>query len=407
MNFDASRSGKAFKDNHFARVFSFPRKIFCKSQVMRRGLTGFFIAMMLVSFAFAVRAVDCAICGKEIQGGGFLITDPSTGQQIMVCSNCAVLPRCYICGLPAKDGVQLPDGRWLCAKDAKTAVLDADDVRHIFWEVRDDMDKQYSRFTSFPTNIDVSAIDRVDVDSMFQVMGNDFESPNLLGVTQKISTNDATRYKIGLLTGQPQDRLEEVCAHELSHAWVWENVPEERHSRLARDAEEGFCEMDGYLYSDSKGDEDEKKRVLANAYTRGQVKLFVEAEQEYGYEQILDWMKYGEDPILEEGHLDVIRDVKVPAGAATAHAAIARPQSSSATAIVHPSVPTTIELQGIMGGSMPSAIINGHSFFVGDEWKVPVGSAKENIRCLAITQTKVKIQDVDSGKVTELDLPAH
>ena len=198
-----------------------------------------------------------------------------------------------------------------------------------------------------------------------------------------------------------------MCAHELSHAWVGENVPEERHSRLARDAEEGFCEMDGYLYADSKGDEAEKKRVLANAYTRGQVKLFIEAEQQYGYEQILDWMKYGEDPILEEGHLEVVRDVKIPAGAVPAHAASARPQSSSPTAAVHASAPKAIELQGIMWGGMPSAVINGHAFFVGDEWKVQVGPAKENIRCLAITQTKVKIQDVDSGKVTELNLPAH
>ncbi len=374
---------------------------------MRRGLTGFFIALFLAAFALAACADDCAICGKPIEGKIYLMTDDVTGKQVEVCSNCIKLPLCFICGLPAKDGTQLPDGRWLCQRCAKTAVLDADDVGHIFWEARDDMDKKYSRFTAFPTNIDVTVIDRVDVDSMFQVMGNDFESPDVLGVTQKISTNGAARYRIGLLTGQPMNQLGEVCAHELSHAWVWENVPQERHDRLARDAEEGFCEMDGYLYADSKGDEDEKKRVLANAYTRGQVKLFVEAEQQYGYEQILDWMKYGEDAELEEGHLEEVRDVKIPAGVISARAAITQPESSSLTARVHAVAPTTIELQGIMWGSMPSAIINGHSFFVGDEWKVQVGSAKENIRCLAITQTKVKIQDVDSGRVQELDLPSH
>ncbi len=374
---------------------------------MQRGLTGFFIVMMLICFAFAAQALDCAICGKEIQGTVFRVTDNVTGETLLICSNCEVLPRCFICGLPVKDGVQLPDGRWLCQRDAKTAVLDADDAQRIFWEVREDMDKQYSRFTSFPTNIDVRVIDRVDVDSMYQVMGNDFESPNMLGVTQPVTTDGTKRYKIGLLTGQPMNQLGEVCAHELSHAWVGENVPEERHDRLARDAEEGFCEMNGYLYADSQGDEEEKKRVLANTYTRGQVKLFVEAEQEYGYEQILDWMKYGEDPILEEGHLDVIRDVKIPAGIASARAAIARPEKFSPTAVAHVSAPKTLELQGIMWGSMPSAIINGHSFFVGDESKVHVGPVEETIRCVAITQTIVKIQNVDSGKVTELNLPAH
>jgi len=73
----------------------------------------------------------CAICGKPIYGGTIAVmTDKVTGEKKEVCSDCLKLPTCSICGMPVKDGgIQLPDGRWLCARDAKTVVLDADDIK--------------------------------------------------------------------------------------------------------------------------------------------------------------------------------------------------------------------------------------------------------------------------------------
>ena len=358
-------------------------------------------AVLFASIVFTVQADNCAICGQPINGEIYLMTDKVTGQQVEVCSNCMQLPKCFICGLPAKDGTELPDGRWLCQRDAKTAVLDVDDVRSIFADVHEDLDKMYARFTTFPTNIDVSVIDRIDVDTMFQQVGNSFESPDVLGITQPITTNGVKRYRIALLTGQPVAQMREVCAHELSHAWVGENVPEERHARIDRDTEEGFCEMMGYLLVDSEGEEEEKKRVLENAYTRGQVQLFVAAEQEYGFDEVLDWMQYGVEGRLEEGHLDEIRDVKMPTSNFTA--AYAARTITAAPAVT---APATLRLQGIMWGSEPSAIINGRSFFKGDEFKVPVGQEKVTIRCLNIEKNSIRIEDVDTGKEQELDLSA-
>jgi hypothetical protein len=312
------------------------------------------------------------------------------------------LPRCYICGLPVKDGTQLPDGRWLCTRDAQTAVLNPDDILRTFGTAQDDLNKMYSRYTSFPTNVDASVIDQINVDT---VMGNgngngSVENSDVLGYTEPVQSNGQTRYKIGLLTGQSQAQLEEVCAHELSHAWVGENVSPERHSRIERDTEEGFCEMMGYLYVDSKGEEQEKKRVLANAYTRGQVNLFIEAEQQYGFDEILDWMQYGVTSRLEEGHLDEVRDVKMPA---SGHAP--RPTTFTAMASLPPPAPATLELQGIMWGSMPSAIINGHPFFAGDEATVRVGQAKVLVRCITIGKTTVRIKNAETGEERDLRLP--
>jgi hypothetical protein len=361
-----------------------------------RPFKNLFITVLFVCLALGVR-------GDKM----YLMTDQVTGEQVLVSSADLQLPRCFICGLPVKDGgTQLPDGRWLCARDAKTAVMDIDDVQNIFDQVHDDLDAQFARFTSFPTNVYVSVIDRVDVDSMFQLSGNTFESPNVLGVTQpyNISPN-VKRYKISLLTGQPAAQLGEVCAHELSHAWVGENVPPERHARIARDAEEGFCEMMGYLYVQSKGEDAEEQRVMANAYTRGQVKLFVAVEQQYGFESILDWMRYGVDSKLQDGHLDEVRDVQMPDGTTVT----APPTSSAiyARGSLPPPEPATLQVQGIMWGGAPSAIINGQSFFAGDQAKVSVGHVTETIRCLAITQTTVRILDVDNGKQQDLTLAAH
>jgi Protein DA1 len=361
-----------------------------------------FAAVVLAYFACVARADDCAICGQQINGEIYLMTDHVAGQQVKVCGNCIKLPPCFICSLPVKDGVHLSDGRWLCARDAQSAVMDVDTVQRTFGQIHDYLDQLFPRFTSFPTNVDVSVIDRVDVDSMFRLVGNSFESPDVLGVTQPIMTNGVKRYEISLLTGQPLSQLEEVCAHELSHAWVGENVSPERHARIERDAEEGFCEMMGYLVMDAMGEDGEKKRVLANAYTRGQVQLFIAAEQEYGFDEILDWMQYGVTGRLVEGHLDEVRDIKKPADAA-----IARFDARRDVGSLPPPSPSSLQLQGIMWGNMPSAIINGRSFFPGDELKVPVGQTSVTIHCLSITKTAVEIRNLDTGEKEQLNLQSN
>jgi hypothetical protein len=345
----------------------------------------------------------CAVCGQPILGGTiYLVTDKVTGEQKEVCADCLKLPRCYICGLPVKDGTQLLDGRSLCARDAKTVVLKADDARQICDQVKGDLDRLFSRFTVFPANVDISVIDRVDVDSMYSSVGNDFESPDLLGCTHPETVNDKTRYKISLLTGLPLAQLKETCAHEYSHAWVGENVPKERKARLGRDAEEGFCELVGYLLMDSQNEEVGKKRVLQNHYTRGQIDLFIEAEKRYGFDQVLDWMKYGVAAQLEAGHVDQLRDVKMPS---------AKSVSSSPAIYSRTNTPAParaiIKLDGVLWGSRPVAIINGRSFLANDLNPVKVGGTNVNIRCLGIQKTSVRIQNVDSGKEQELSLPVN
>ena len=342
----------------------------------------------------------CAICGQPIQGTVYIATDKVTNEKKLICSDCIRLPRCAICGLPVKEGgVQLPDGRYLCARDARTAVVKADDAERICAQVKDDLDRLFSRFTVFPANVDVSVIDRIDVDSMYNPVGNDFESPNLLGCLHPETVNNATRYKMRLMTGLPLAELKATCAHEYSHAWVGENVPKERRARLGRDAEEGFCELVAYLLMDSQSEKGQKKFILQNHYTRGQIDLFIEAEKRYGFDQVLDWMKYGVAEQLEEGHVDALRDVKMPPAKTVA----VNPATYHNTNPPAPD-PATIKLQGVLWGNQPVAIVNGRSFFARELNQVKIGGTNVTIRCLEIRKKSVRIQNVDSGKEQELSL---
>ena len=320
-------------------------------------LTGLGLTQPLVA-----RGDVCAVCNRPITGDTiYLVTDKVTGEKKEVCADCVKLPSCCICGLPVKDGLQLPDGRYLCARDAKTAVVKADDAKRITAQVKDDLDRLFSRFATFPDNVDVSVIDRIDVDSMFSPGGNDFESPNLLGCIHPETVNQETRYQMRLMTGLPLAELKATCAHEYTHAWVGENVPKERRARLGRDAEEGFCELVAYRLMDAQGEDAQKKFILQNRYTRGQVDLFIEADKQYGFDQVLDWMKYGVDAQLEEGHVDKLRDVHMPAAKSAPGNPVVYSRPNKSTPALA-SAPASLKLDGVLWGSRPVAIINGCSF---------------------------------------------
>src|SRR5205807_9127691 len=100
-------------------------------------------------------------------------------------------------------------------------------------------------------------------------------------------------YHISLLSGMPLAMLQATCAHEYTHAWLNENVSEERSRNLSPDAVEGFCEFIAYSLMDSLNEEIPKKRITSNAYTHGQIHLFIDARERWGFYEVVKWMKYG------------------------------------------------------------------------------------------------------------------
>jgi hypothetical protein len=371
----------------------------------RRWLAGFLLSV-LVGFATPARADadHCAICGSAFGPGKtmYTLTDKVAHEKVFICPACASCPdECYVCGLPVKAKyIRLSDGRFLCARDGKTAVLDESRARETCDEVVENLNRMFWRFLTFPsTNVNVSLVDRVNLYGEFTVVGNDFECPEVLGYIKSQTNHRAFKHSISLMSALPRAEFQATCAHEYSHAWVFENVPPQRRKTLSRDAHEGFCELVAFLLMDSLHEEEQKKIMLRNTYTRGQIDLFIEAEKRFGFNDVLDWMRWGVNPRLNAANLDDVRNVEMP-----------RPRTDPATKITfyveQPTpVPDTLLLKGISSSkSQPLALINDHTFAAGESAKVRVGATNMLVRCLTVGGHSARIQVVDSGREMELQL---
>jgi hypothetical protein len=359
-------------------------------------------------------ADNCAVCGEPLERVAYFFQDKVAGDKKELCEKCALLTKiCYLCGLPVKEDFQeLSDGRILCARDVKSVVLDGEEAQQIWREVKEAVERQFLRFITFPEKVTVEPLDRVDLLAMFKVPGNDSVCPNVWGCTQRRvdAAGRGASYKISLLRGLPAPVLKATCAHELTHTWISENVPANRKRRLDQDAIEGFCELMAYLYVTEQHDEAQMGVIRSNAYTRGQFALFLEAEQRFGFNEMVEWMKYGTDLRLTGADLGRVRRVEMPGptGGETEkprNGETARPFTGSPVPRVAPPAPETLALKGIMWSkTRPLALINNHTFEANEEGKVRLGQSNVLIRCVAIHEDSVVVQVVGSGKPQTLRL---
>jgi len=365
--------------------------------------TGYFVlaALFFLALGAGARAEPCAVCGEEITGDTiYIFTDKVTNEKKHLCYSCSMITdECFLCGMPVKkDFIRLRDGRILCARDARKCVLDPKEAEHICADVSDELDRLFSRFTAFPTNVDVSVVDRVNLLALFKIPGNDFECPDVLGYFRPATNHNNVRYQVSLMSALPRSELKSTCAHELSHAWVAQNISPARRKTLGRDAEEGFCELVSYLLMDSDNDEGEKKAILANHYTRGQIDLFVAAEQAHGFNDVLDWMKWGTDSELDADEPNRIRMVEMPQKKSV-------PEAAMVYAVPETAVPDTLVLKGISGAKGRALVlINDQSLAVGESGKVRVGKTNVFVRCLEIRGDSARVQIVGSGEERVLSL---
>ena len=119
----------------------------------------------------------CVVCGAAFGLKVYLVTDQVTMEKVRVCGNCVMsAPDCFVCGVPAQTNapgfLHLSDGRVLCERDAKTAVLREDEGNQLCFEARDTLNRLFSRFISFPQeNVTVTVVDRVHLQELFKVSG--------------------------------------------------------------------------------------------------------------------------------------------------------------------------------------------------------------------------------------------
>ena len=360
------------------------------------------VACLLLTGRLLADSDHCAICGALFTTRVYTVEDQVTGQKEQVCSDCITLRTvCFFCGLPAKTNyTELPDGRILCARDARTAVLNEDEAKRICRETKDSLDRLFSRFLDFPqTNVTIAIVDRVHLQELFKFAGHDYVCPNVWGYLETRTNRGHLEHKVSLLSGLPLASFRATVAHEYTHAWQNEHLSRKRKQNLSQDANEGFCELVSYRLMDSENEEGQKRLIKLNAYTRGQIHLFIEAEQTYGLNDIVDWMQYGTDDRLVAGELRRVRDVEVP------HVAARSMMNSTTYGLKSADAPNELVLRGISWSpTKPVVIINNRTLGLNEQGKVRVGKTNVTIRCLAIHPDAVRIRLVGSGEERELRL---
>jgi len=366
-----------------------------------------FACLLVCGLTVLARAeyLKCDICGAVITVRYYTMVDRITGITNLVCRDCEALPdRCFTCGLPVKpDAKALPDGRMLCARDAKEAVDSDEEAKHICEEVRIDLNRQLSRFLTFPdTNVMVSIVDRFYLENLFKAPGHEEACVTVYGATHTHHMpNGRFIHSVSVLSYLKPARLMAVCAHEYTHTWIGQNVSAARQTALDRDTLEAFCELVAYKYMENLNETSEMQVIRENSYTKGQILTLIEADSRYGFDSIVEWMKNGEDFKLDWAGLDRVRTLQGdPEKTETPFAALFYVPVTAPTP-----VPDTLVLKGISGPALHRyVIINDATFRPLEKARVRVARTNVTVRCLEIRDKSVLIQVNDSNEKQELFL---
>jgi hypothetical protein len=339
-------------------------------------------------------AVRCAVCQSWInEGMVFSLTDRVEGQKKYICAICdEINEHCALCLLPVKgDYTRVGDGRFLCSRDAKTAVLDNAEALRICQETRVEMGRAFSRFTVFPgTNVILSIEDQLHMDMVLQSPGFNRQCPYLTGYTVSARLHDNRwEHRIGILGAMPRSRLMAVTAHELGHAWMKEHLPQNR--RMLQVAAEGFCELIAYRLMDSLGEKAEIRQILANNYTQGQIQLFIGADRDYDFLRVMDWVQYGEDLQLYAMEPDRVR--RLDPALRLASGGPPAPALFPPAALGPAPLPESLTLNGLLGRDKNRlAVINDCTLAAGEAGRVRLRSGEVRIRCLEARTNSVLVQ---------------
>ena len=134
---------------------------------------------------------------------------PGSGRVVGDC--CVSLPACTYCGMPA-NGVTMPDGRICCRVCQKSLVTEVEKARKLFQGVIRDLDNRIGmKFLTHPI--------------MYLCTQNMMPGTqgSLNGTQFGVCVCRGSQIEAYVLTWLPQLIFKRTLAHELSHAWQFNN----------------------------------------------------------------------------------------------------------------------------------------------------------------------------------------
>ena len=344
--------------------------------------------MVLLFSSRLVQAEDCEICKMRLQGDIYLLKDPYHNKTRVACKACTLLTtRCVVCDVQVRPdlGLQLPDGRVYCAEDSKTAVMTEEVAKALFSKAREHALDFLSPYPPLPQfNIETYLVTREEFNRQYRRTPRIDNPEALLGLTISRRTEKGKfAHDIYLLHGVPENEFLAVCAHEYTHTWL--NEREKKARQIYKDTEEGFCELIAYKVSSKLGFELEKKRLLENNYTHGQISVLLAAENEYSFHHLVHWINDGVDSWLDSDQLPRVLVLR--------EAQKAPPEEFRWIQEKPTPVPDKLVLKGVSGSSTRQfALINNATLSVNEQTRVRVGASNVLVRCLSISTNAVVIQ---------------
>jgi hypothetical protein len=311
----------------------------------------------------------CLVCGK-----GPLTNHLWLSKWGPICDDCyKIEKKCSLCGLPVREGdgcVKTGDGRYICRFDKKHAVMDVNQARELFADVRGELIGLFG--SRFRLNNPEVTVNLFDVDYWSENVHTDGLHKFGFSNSRRNGPDEFT-HEVVLLSGRLDEELSATMAHEYTHLWINENRAPGR--ELARDTIEGLCELVAYKLMESHSNQEMQKLILGNPYTHGETQRLVDIEAEYGINFILNWVANGTTARLDPK--SVIVTTLLPWMTASN---------------VPPTTPSGLKLGGIIMGGTATALINGLSFSPGELHTVKLKDMSVQVHCLQITTTNVVLE---------------
>ena len=210
----------------------------------------------------------CSSCKKRTNGGikrGY--------GKMFLCKTCATKPKCFACYMPTNG--KLSDGRMICKKCTKTAIMTSVEAEKIAKQVRKIMREKLAIFTDHEIEYHLVGQKQLKEHVTHDNGGTElglyrFEKivertttkKSFLGKTTT-STEEKVRSKthsIYFLYGIPKKKFIEVAAHELAHDWMQEYYPNIDDIKI----KEGWAEFVASKINSIYGQSEMNKRMEVN-----------------------------------------------------------------------------------------------------------------------------------------------